>query len=199
MALIRARRIAAALGGATVVATAALVGASVIGPVSAANDSGKGAPGGRGARGRIHAFAGGSEAMRACAEEAGIERPSGPGGSRPELGQEQRDALQACAEEERAARHDELAQCVEEHGSTLPDLSEAPGGSRPELGQEQRDALQACAEELGGLPPFGPGGPWGHGMAHQCGPGPRGTSNGFPGDPGENGGPGVAGAMLWAA
>ncbi len=271
MALTRTRRIAAALGGATVAATAALVAASVIGPAGATDDTqsdsgGAGStadPGGRpsiddlracleeqgvtlpelgahhawgdvadplsdeerdamrdaaeecglhgagamawggaGAAAGLHGqawahgfgFFAGSDEMRACAAEAGIDMPEEPGDDRPELTDEQRDAMQACAEQERAARHDELAQCMEENGSTLPDMPEEPGDERPELTDEQRDALQACAEDLGGMA-FGPGplgfgghhggmafdqgplglgggrgGAWGHGMMQPCDP-----------------------------
>ncbi len=244
----RTRRVVAALGGATAVATAALVAATVIGPAGATDDPGGDADGtessddrfsvddfracmedqgvalpergsghgwggdadplsgeeresmraaaeecglpGPGAFGRgAEGFARGGfghgpvgEEMRACAEASGVDLPEEPGDDRPELTDEQREALEACAEEERAARHEELAQCVEEQGSTLPDMPEEPGDDRPELSDEQRAALQTCAEELdlphsgGRAPGFrghhgGAGGPGaGHGMMRPCDP-----------------------------
>lgn len=199
----RTRRAAAALGGATAVATAALVAASVVGPAGATDDSGSGSGSGSDSTESDDRRAPIDE-LRACMEDQGVtlpERGAGRawGGDADPLSEDERDALRAAAEEcglpapgafgrppgvhargseeDRAARHEAMAQCVEEQGSTLPARPDEPGDARPELSDEQRAALETCADELG-LPAFGGvvpgfrgrhGGPWGHGMG-PCAP-----------------------------
>ena len=111
-----------------------------------------------------------TDAQRQCLSDQGVTLPARPAdGSRPELTQEQRDALRqariACGLPTlghpglglRPALTDAQRQCLSDQGVTLP--ARPADGSRPELTQEQRDALHAAAEACG-LPagPRGPGG-----------------------------------------
>ena len=201
------KRIAAALGGATVVATAALVAASVVGPAGAvdgSDDSGE-------------AEHPSMEDLRECMEEQGVTLPEHPewGEDREPLSDEEREALRDAAEEcgmpapgtapfgmgpgGHGGRDIEgLRECAAEAGIDLPEPGDVLD-ERPELTDEQRDAMRACHEELG-LDMLG--GPGGH-MGRHPGDGPGPCPTGHPGDgsdsdEGDDSGSGTSGA-IWEA
>ncbi len=106
-----------------------------------------------------------------CLADQGVTLPTRPAdGSRPEVSQEQRDALRAAAEKcglpamgprgHRPQLTDAQRQCLADQGVTLP--TRPADGSRPEVSQEQREALRAAAEKCG--LPAGPHGRRGGGL-----------------------------------
>ena len=110
-----------------------------------------------------------TDAQRQCLAEQGVAAPARPAdGSRPQLTQEQRDALRRAAEVcglavgprrgLRPALTDAQRQCLVEQGVTVP--TRPADGLRPELSAEQRAALRRAAEACG-LPtgPHGVRGP----------------------------------------
>ncbi len=144
-------------------ATLALAAVPVIGGATVAGaDSGTT---GTGAQGRP-AHAPLTDAQKQCLADQGVTLPERPAdGSRPQLSQEQRDAMKAAAKAcglptpgprgGRPALTDAQKQCLADQGVTLP---ERPAdGSRPQLSQEQRDAMKAAAKACG-LPTPGPRG-----------------------------------------
>ncbi len=101
-----------------------------------------------------------SDAQKQCLADEGVTLPVKPAdGSRPQLSQEQRDALrqarEACGLPPRTVRghgpHPSLSdaqkQCLADEGVTLP--VKPADGSRPQLSQEQRDALRQAREACG--------------------------------------------------
>jgi hypothetical protein len=112
-----------------------------------------------------------TDAQRQCLADRGVTRPEKPAdGSRPQLTQEQRDALRQAREacdlpvmagpgrHPHPALTDAQRQCLADQGVTRPE--KPADGSRPQLTQEQRDALRQ-AREACDLPvmagPHGPG------------------------------------------
>jgi hypothetical protein len=99
-----------------------------------------------------------TDAQRQCLAEQGVTLPArAVGGARPELSQEQRDALRqaaaACglpAGPRRGLRvglTDAQRQCLAEQGVTLP--GRAADGTRPALTQEPRAAFRQAAAACG--------------------------------------------------
>jgi hypothetical protein len=107
-----------------------------------------------------------TDAQKQCLADQGVTLPVKPAdGSRPELTQEQRDALRQAREKcglptmlrrghgPGGALTDAQKQCLADQGVTLP--VKPADGSRPELTQEQRDAMREAAAACG--LPTGPG------------------------------------------
>ena len=138
-----------------VAVTAALAAVPVFGTsaIAGAADSGQGsASSGR----RAHTPL--TQEQRQCLADQGVTLPEKPAdGSRPQLSQEQRDALRAAAETcglqlgrphgGRPQLTQEQRQCLADQGVTRPE--KPADGSRPQLSQEQRDARRAAAEKCG--------------------------------------------------
>jgi hypothetical protein len=101
-----------------------------------------------------------TDAQKQCLADEGVTLPVKPAdGSRPQLAQDQRDALRQAAEacglpatimrgrRPHPALTDAQKQCLADEGVTLP--VKPADGSRPQLAQEQRDALRQAAEACG--------------------------------------------------
>jgi hypothetical protein len=142
-------------GVVTVVGFVALAVVPVLALNSLATADTGGAAAGEGTAGTARAL---TEAQRQCLAGQGVTRPARPAdGSRPELTQEQRDALRRAAEAcglpmgpRRGLRPpltDAQRQCLAEQGVTLP--ARPVDGSRPDLTGEQRAALRRAAAACG--------------------------------------------------
>ncbi len=137
-------------------------------PVLALNSLATADTGGASGSGAAHPHPALTDAQKKCLADQGVTRPEKPAdGSRPQLTQEQRDALRQAREacdlpvmagpgrHPHPALTDAQKKCLADQGVTRPE--KPADGSRPQLTQEQRDALRQAREACD--LPVGPHGP----------------------------------------